>query len=225
MRDGAWAGEPAYLVGGGPSLRGFDWGILRDRKHVLVINAAIFNVPTAEIFFTEDLRFIQRYATRDGWNEFQGIKVFAAPERNLGDEALKADPSIVVIHRTRDDKYWSPSLREGLSRSSNSGIGALNLADILGADPIYLLGFDCRKRRPGEPANYHELYPQDWRMPLGQEDSYRSDFEHWAAMHLRHRAVINLVDPDFPSAIRCWPMWHRDKWLMHGNRQVVRTEA
>lgn len=216
LRDRQWEGQPAYVVGGGPSLRGFQWELLQGREHLIVINAAMLDAWWAEVFFTEDLRFIERFCTSDGWRHFRGVKVFHALEDALMEQALRLDPTLLVLRRTRPDKYWSPSLAEGLSFASNSGVGAINLACILGADPIYLLGFDCRPRKVGEPANYHDHYPQDWRMPLGQELNYRSDFEHWVAPHTSDRRVINLTCPQCVSAITCWPRWDRDSFLRQG---------
>lgn len=204
--DGQWSGHAVYIVGGGPSLRDFDWGLLRGRPgKVLVINAAMFNVPWADAFFTEDLRFIDRFAGSPGYKAFQGVKVFHALHESQLAQAVRIDPHLQIVERKREDKFWSRSLSEGLCWSSNSGIGAMNLACILGGDPIYLLGFDCRRRAPGQNPNYHEHYPQDWRMPTGQEENFRSDFENWASFWMRDRQVINLVNPAEPSAIRCWP--------------------
>jgi len=216
LRDGQWSKQPAFIVGGGPSLRTFDWGLLKGFHNIIAINAAMFNCPWASAFFTEDLRFIDRFVNEPAWKSFQGTKVFHALHESQLAQAVRLDPHLQVIERKREDKFWSRSLSEGLCWSSNSGIGAMNLACILGGDPIYLLGFDCRKRAPGGNPNYHEHYPQDWRMPLGQEDNFRSDFEHWAWHWMRDRRVVNLTSREEPSAITCWPRYDRDLVLQTG---------
>ena len=216
LRDGQWAGEAAYIIGGGPSLKGFRWSLLDGRKNILAINASMFQLPMADVFFTEDFRFIERFHSSREWVAFRGVKVFHALLDSYATEALFLDASIEVVHRKREDKFWSRSLEEGLSVSSNSGVGAVNLACVLGADPIYLLGFDCRRRVVGENPNYHDAYPQDWRMPVGQEDQYRSDFEHWVSHWTRDRRVVNLTTEECTSAITCWPRMDRDSFLKTG---------
>ena len=207
--EGAWNGQPCYVIGGGSSLKAFDWNLLRDKAHQIAINMALLNCPWADIWFSEDHRVITELITqkedlKKAWGEFKGIKVWHCLEESLRKEVEGVSPDVHIIERKYKDKRWSKSFQEGLSYSSNSAIGALNIASILGADPIYLLGIDCRLPDQGSP-NYHDLYPHDWRMPRGQEQSYASDFTHWAALHLKGRSVVNLINPEFPSALECWP--------------------
>ena len=54
---------------------------------------------------------------------------------------------------------WSRSLKEGLWYGTNAGASALNLADILGANPIYLLGFDMTGQA-GKTVNWHDEYKE-----------------------------------------------------------------
>lgn len=202
--SGAWIGKPAILVGGGPSLKGFDWSILIDVPRVVVINRAFMDVPTADIFITEDERFITRFAPQ--LREFAGVKVFASPDDAYVPRVREAVPEIVIARSRTKEFGWSECIEDGLSISSNSAIPALNLIDILGGSPIYLLGFDCRMEG-ATISNYHADYPSDWAVNAGQLDSFRSDFENWASIHLRIRAceVVNVVNPACESAISCWP--------------------
>lgn len=214
MRDGDWAGQSAYLVGGGPSLRTLDWGLLADRSRVLAINRAFLDCPKAAAWFSEDLRVIELYHGRPEWARFGGAKLFHSLDPVFTARARALDPGLQIVECRRRDKYWSRSLAEGLCQSSNSGVGAINLACILGADPIYLLGFDCRGER-GRESNYHQDYESAGFDRTGdhQYQSFASDFEHWVAPNVRDRRVINLVDPRFPSRLSCWPQEDRDRHL------------
>lgn len=205
LNNGVWAGQRAVLVGGGPSLKTFDWSLLAGEPNVIVVNRAWKDVPNAAIFFTEDYRVItELWGSTPEWKAFRGIKILHALDPHYAKLALDVDPTIHIIHRKREDKFWSRSLDEGLSYSSNSMIGALNLADILGAEPICLLGVDCNPVR-GERfmSNYHSDYLEDWKVNAHQLDSFKSDFEHWAALHLGHREIINC-NPN--SGVTCWPI-------------------
>lgn len=213
LSDGCWSGVPCYVVGGGPSLKGFDWSLLAHKRRIVAINRAIKDVPWADVWFTEDLRVVQLFSKDTKWNDFSGVKVFHALDPSFVGPALECDPELFVIKCERKGKYWSQSLAEGLSYSSNSGVGAINLACILGMEPIYLLGFDCRSTN-GIEQNYHNDYERAGFDRTGQHQyhSFKSDFEHWVAPHVPNK-VVNLINPQFPSAISCWPKWDRDQYL------------
>lgn len=201
LNDGAWNGHSVVVVGGGPSLRGFDWELLRG-KRIIAINRAYISVPWADVFFTEDLRFVKKFSTRDDWRDFKGRKVVHCLDESFDRQFLDRDPSIHLIRRRprREARCWSHSLEHGLSYASNSGIGAINLADILGGDPIYLLGFDCRVSADKQ-SNYHSDYEKNWRTGHHQYGNFLRDMIHWVKPHLRHRKVFNVVNRDCPSAI------------------------
>lgn len=211
--DGAWNGQPCFVVGGGPSLKTLDWKLLEDLPNVIVINRAYRDCQTADIFFTEDIRFIEKFSQASDWATFQGLKVFHSLDPMYLDMARKADPSLIIIEKKRPDKFWSKSFADGLSYSSNSMIGALNIADILGASTIFILGLDC-KRTENLTTNYHSDYPIDWRVNGAQLESFASDFKHWAAMHLKSKLVVNL---NLDSGVDCWVKVDRDRFLARRN--------
>lgn len=200
ISDGAWAGERAVLLGGGPSLKDFNWQSLRGLGKIIAVNASMFHVPWADVFLTEDHRFITRFAARPEWQAFQGIKIFACPDDSFVSEIHAIDPGVTVMQSCPKSKGWPKRLSDGLSTSSNSMVPAISLADILGAEPIYLLGVDCHDKGA---SNFHEgLYPADWAVGSGQLASYRSDFEHWVAPKMRHKKIVNC---SVSSSVTCWP--------------------
>lgn len=219
LKESQWLGQPAYVVGGGESLRSFDWSLLKGKPNVIVINRAFVNVPGAAVWFSEDLRVLELYHRTAEWKAFRGVRVLHALKSEFGDRARQLCRGIALIERRREDKFWSRRFEDGLSISSNSGVGAINLAWLLGADPIYLLGFDCAG------GNYHEDYvragfDQAGRMQL---DTYKSDFENWVAPHVRDRRVINLTNAEHTSSIssRIWPKWDADSTIRTGRPSHV----
>ena len=208
LKEGAWQGQACYVIGGGPSLKSFDWGLLSSKKNLIAINMAFLKVPHAEVFFTEDERVITELIAakpelHDAWKSFRGVKVYHCLESSLKEKVLAASPDVHVVERKRRDKFWAKSFIEGLSYSSNSAVGAINIATLMGADPIYLMGIDCRTDTPN--PNYHDHYPQDWRMPRGQDAVYKSDFENWVKLHTQDRHMVSLINPEYPTALDCWP--------------------
>lgn len=207
LTDGSWDGRRGWVVGGGPSLKEFDWRLLDDEPFVIAVNMAYRDLPNAAAFFTEDLRVIELVHEREDWRAFKGEKIFHALDSSYVPTALRLDPTLRIIERRRQDKYWAQSMPEGLSYSSNSMVGALNLIDILSARPIYLLGLDCNRRGiGGRERNYHDEYEKALFDRTGdfQYETFISDFRHWAAYHLarRGKTVINL---NCDSSVHCWP--------------------
>lgn len=215
MRECDWAGHPCIIIGGGPSLQGLDWARIINRNphwKVIVVNRAMVDVPNADVFFTEDTRFVEKYATEPSWAAFTGRKVVHALTDGFADRLAELDPSIEIVRRVREDKFWSRSFAEGLSFASNSGVGAINLADLLGCPSIHMLGFDCTAG-PKYVENYHDDYPEFWKVGSTQAENYRSDFTHWVAPHVQHRQVVSVINPECPSALKCWPTMTQAEFL------------
>ena len=219
LRPGAWAWKPAFVILGGPSLRGFDWSVLEPFTQIVAVNRAFLDVPHAEIFFTEDIQFLRRYS--ENLAVFRGLKLSQPQCAEHEKQALAAVPSLTIVplNRPVGQKFWSKSFEEGLSYSQTSAIGALNIADILlgEGDPIYILGLDCNTDAP-RYETYHEGYPEAWRVGRAMLHSMKSDFEYWAAPNLRHRPVWNL---NLKSGVDCWPKRDRDTILRELSRPRV----
>jgi len=86
-----------------------------------------------------------------------------------------------------------------LYTGNNSGFGALNLALVLGAEPIYLLGFDYVSIN----GEYHVT--DDWGKIQDREyqdllDTFRQEFQV-ISQHIDTK-IINL---SLKSALECWP--------------------
>jgi len=200
LEGGSCRGQSAVVVGGGPSLRKFDFSTLRRKQNIIAINAAFKYIPFADACFSEDVRFVECFGSE--LNQFQGKVIWHCLRGIDPERGLKACPKVTIIREQRDDKYWSTDLTS-LSYSSNSAVGAINLAEILGCDPIYVLGLDCRTDS-GVMENFHKEYPQGWEVGAIQAENWRSDFTHWVAPNCKAK-VINVINPGFESSLECWP--------------------
>ena len=208
------------IIGGGPSLSDFQWNRLPPSVAQIAVNMAFLRAPKSDFWFSEDYRVVEliygkpsdtfdkhihdSVYTKDAWQHFSGRKLLHALHPNHAKRALELDPTIEIIHTNRRGKKWADALAEGLSVSSNSAVGAVNVATCLGAERIYLLGIDCKTS--GAQANYHEYYPHSWRMPDGQGENFASDFEHWAKLNTDRLGVkvVNVINPENPSALNCF---------------------
>ena len=210
--DGAWAGERCFIIGGGPSLAGFDFERLRGKGRIIAINAAYLHVPFADILFFMDGSKTTFYGLAhsdklepgclEKWNEFQGHKVFL----NLMGRKFEDVHSV----RSAGRIGLSNSMRRGIYHGNNSGVGAVGLAVCLGANPIYLLGIDCKFS--GGKTHYHSGYPAT--MPESVFKSFTRDFERMNRFLKRTRFKVINLNPQ--SGLRCFPFSTIDEVLGNG---------
>lgn len=128
-----WDDRPVYIVGGGPSLRGFDFTRLAGRR-VLAVNEALVNLLSVDAVFSLDNNWARHRCSE--MSMFRGEKYLAVQEFYWP----YVDQSATMLQRIR---------RPGLSDDpgavhicGTSGYGALNLAYLKRARQIFLLGFD-----------------------------------------------------------------------------------
>lgn len=201
LAKGAWTGKECVIIGGGPSLKGFDFSRIPSHYKTIAINAAFKFCPQADLCFSEDVRFIERFG-EELHRDFNGTVLWHCLKGIDPERGLKACPRVQIIRELRDDKYWSKDLGS-LSFSSNSAVGAINLAEILDSFRIFVLGLDCRAEGP-VLENFHAEYPQGWQVTALNAYSWKSDFEYWVGPNVRI-PVVNVINPAYESAIECWP--------------------
>mgnify|MGYP002682074433 CR=1 FL=1 len=98
IQDGAWKGQRCFIVGGGPSLKGFDFGRLRGER-VIAINRAFEACPTADIMFAMDPRLYDWITSgqlgdeaRARFDSFAGIKAWMLISGAQGWPGVAAGP-------------------------------------------------------------------------------------------------------------------------------------
>lgn len=202
MPDGAWKNKECFIVGGGPSLRGFDWSKLKGRRTIGINRAFEMFEPT--IIFSMDTRYLQwimsdKYGA-DARRKFELSKAYKC--WLLTYKAILPDNIFIIrVHKNYETGYkaFTSSMKQGLGHGHNSGYGALNLACCLRANPIYLLGFDMKHQ--GSITHWHKGHPRP--QPDFVIKNFISYFQHsaWKIKHMGIR-VINLCPG---SALNCFP--------------------
>lgn len=124
----SWMDQDVYLIGGGPSLCKFDWAQLKSLNTIGCNQAFKLGSSICKICTFGDYNFWQKYGTEldffDGWVATNYL-VGGAP----------------------DWLHFFKRQNEGLSTTElawngNTGCSAINLALMLGASRVLLLGFD-----------------------------------------------------------------------------------
>lgn len=148
-----WIGKTVFLIGGGPSLTGFDFERLRGKGIIVAINDAVRFAPFADVAFTIDTVWIdKRVAVLEA---FAGEIVAAVPKDYQCPIARAR-----LLRRVNAVKI---SMRgDSLSTGGNSGYAALMMALIRGAVRVYLLGYDMTGA-----GHFHGGYR--WRSRFGAQ--------------------------------------------------------
>lgn len=165
-----WLDSDAYVIGAGPSLKSLDTSRLAGRN-TIACNHTTFEIgaPLIKIAFFSDRSFFAIQANRERLEAFPGMVFTNSPH----------------LFRTAEPKWLLglPRVHEGLHRTalgfgSNSGCGAVNLALILGARRVFLLGMDCRQAEDG--ATHWDGRAHNSK---NSADTYRAFLSGWRALH------------------------------------------
>lgn len=188
---GAWAGEVAFILGGGPSLAGVDVDRLRGRGRVVAVNDAGLDVaPWADVLYFAD-----------GWHRWLGWNVHRLPdfkgERIVTRARLVPWPDDPRMRRVAWTYPELDHVTDGRGVAGFCGGGnAISLAWQLGASPIVLLGFDMR---PGNYHTAHKLPPK----PGQHAATFIPALERMAAAMRGERQFVLNATPG--SALRAFP--------------------
>jgi len=199
-----YKGQDTFIIGGGPSLKNFDFQRLRPRATIGCNSAFRLGPVVCDIcvfgdggFYEAFRKELERFA-RIGWVVTVYPKLCTQPIPWL--KKMKREPA--GLHR-------APSL----GWNGNTGALAINLALIMGAARVFLLGFDMALGKAGEP-NYHD-YVIEKPNPAVYGRFLRG-FPRVAAdwkKHFGDREIINL-NPH--SKLDCFPKMEPEKILGEG---------
>lgn len=133
-----WKGKDCFIIGGGKSLDGFDFSVLTDELAIGCNDAFLHGEDICNICIFGDFDWFDHHQSE--------LQYFENPVFTVNRD-VKAKWVWLM------KKYKFGFHKDGLGWNGNTGSLAMNLALILGAKNIYLLGFDM-KLTDGE-ANWH----------------------------------------------------------------------
>ena len=196
--------QEAYIVGGGPSLMGFDWKNL-DGKFVIGINRAYEVLPNAQIIYFTDNDYWQRHANEMKKHSGMLCRGRIARRPDITDERvtefqLQAHPS-----------GWSDQYGE-LFHGSNSTFACIQLAYQLGFNKIYLLGIDMKHQGAYVRNKKNNLGVTHWHSGHRRTDpanAYKMFMAHYAKMvpeaKKRGVEIVNVNTPE-GTALKHFPI-------------------
>lgn len=153
-----WSGEDVFVIGGGNSLEGFDWNQMK-RLNTIGCNQAFFlGSSVCKIAAFGDEPFWQKFrADLEMFNGWVATNLFIG-----GVE--KKWPWLNVFERINDGFSNIPDC---LAWNYNTGAMATNLAIVLGAKRVFLLGMDMCKSAVTGKTHWH-----DKKISIAQEQHY-----------------------------------------------------
>lgn len=200
LHKNIWKGRRVFVIGGGPSLRGFDFEKLRG-EICITVNRAFEQVPWSVLNIAQDARVWGYYENgtlgeeaKKRFQAYKGFKVWV----NVQPFPFPEDIYTIPVTHPDDFNWKKLELAAGIPIHGNSGLNALIVAACMNPEEIYLLGFDM-KGENGRTSNYHEGYP-DWQT----EDVYKPMIREFndVAYRLNGARKIYNLNPD--SGIRCF---------------------
>ena len=199
----AWEKQRCFIIGGGESLKGFDFSRL-DGELTIGINRS-YEFFDSTLLYMMDLLYQDkivkgemdrhtRVESKKKFQNFKGTKIMLCPV-----SPYPIDSSIHLIRRI-EKRYVSLDIWEGIFGGSNSGFGALMLAIVMGASPIYLLGFDMKC---GDFTHWHNGYPGQNSFDQNKKnESFRLLFEEFAPV--LEKIGFKIINLNKDSALNCF---------------------
>lgn len=197
-----WNNARVFIIGGGPSLKGFDFEVLRGRK-VLVLNSAWKFVPWAQVLYFMDCIWYR--SNKDAIKSFKGLKFTTCNTIGDGDKGV-----IVLKHGHRRKLDERP---DHLPRGSNSGVGGCYLAKRLGGVELILLGFDMDVGESGE-HNFHNEYEGMRDTPISPQH-YKTTYPNSFAYEkpFLEAGDVKIINCTLNSKLTCFPIEPLENWL------------
>lgn len=169
----SWAGHRAFIVASGPSLKAEDCERLRGEK-VIAVNCSVRLLPFAQIVYAADQNWWDAY--KQDWAGYAGSKYTVSSTAGRKFDEIERLP-------TESRVFLS---EHGIALVGGSGGHAINLAYLLGADPIYLLGFDCQGK--ANDNHWHEDH-KSGRVMLSNPN--RHIYKKWARQLSRMHSELS----------------------------------
>ena len=197
LPDGTWKDQRCFIIGGGESLKDFDFSKLKNEL-VIGVNRA-YEVIDCTINYAMDNNLYRWITTgklgqeaKKKFEDFKGIPVW------LDSAGYDYPRGIFILNKLGLHKKAN-SMKDGLRAGHNAGFGALNLAICLGANPIYLLGFDMQGKN-GQQAWWHSGYPDNQVDKV--YEGFIVDFKRIAEELKKNNIQVINLNPD--SRLKCF---------------------
>lgn len=192
-----WRNADVFIIGGGPSLKEFRWQRLVGQKTIGCNSAFLHGASICTLCLFSDAHWF--LAMEDELESYAG-RVVTQCEDNVVER-----PWVSRMARRESGLHT-----DALGFGGNSGCSAINLALIMGARRVILLGFDCRM------GNQNEMNWHDRRVEPANPEVFSKFFEGFEAIARQLPVVFpgrQVLNATPQSALPCFPLVDLDTIL------------
>ena len=197
----AWSGEIAFIIGGGPSIRDFDFNRLRGRGRVIAVNDAGIvpgRATWADVLYWADRRWLD-------WNADKLVNHTGTYKISRRVPHVPLPPGVEVQRLDFMPKRFSEF--QCAVGGWCGGSNAINLAYLFGVQTIVLLGFDMKE---APVMNWHTNHKAQHE-PGQHERKFIPAIETMA--HELRRLRVSVINTNHESGLRCFPFMTIDDVL------------
>ena len=138
-----WEGEDVFIIGGGSSLRNFDWSLLKTELTIGCNDAYRLGADICTVCLFGDIKWYREH--HDQLSVWEGTAFSCVPH------LLDKSPNwLWTLCRRKSGLHT-----DAVGWNDNTGASAINLALLMGAYRVFLLGFDM-KEGPADDPNWHD---------------------------------------------------------------------
>lgn len=167
--------EEVYIIGGGPSLKDFDWSLLRGLNTIGCNDAYTLGSEICNCCIFGDIRWWEKH--KEALENYNG-EIYCIEPRLFSKQ---------LPERIKHVRRYASGLQiDGVGWNGNTGFAAINLAILFGSKKIYLLGFDMKRQPISETERCKKAIPEKTRSNWHKNnldnnpDSVYKKFLHWA---------------------------------------------
>lgn len=187
-----WSNYATIIVASGPSAKGPNYELYRDRAKFIVTNSSWKLVPWADVLLAADASWWNR---NKGAPEFKGLKVTL-------DWNVHREFDIKLIKLSKLDRGIVTSPSGVVGKGGNSGFYAINLAVQFGSKKIVLSGFDMTLDNGG--SHWHGDHPKGMNNPRKQTiEKWRTLLDHEAKTF--QKLGVEMINSSLQSALTAYP--------------------
>ena len=148
-----WKDETVIIIGSGSSVTAKDLELVRQLREenlckVIAINANYAYAEYADVVYFCDYKFYNWHKDKREFQNHTGRKISICPHDIQGVERLK-----------QGAEHGLSRKKDTLNTGRNSGFQCINLAYLMGASDIILLGYDMKVGSAGQ-THHHPEHPQ-----------------------------------------------------------------
>lgn len=201
LPDNAWKDRRCFIIGGGPSLKRFNFSRLGHELTIGINKAFEYIDPSIILWMDYQTFYLDLLAGKFGAEALKKFETTYSLKVALNISGYNYPDEIYSLKRAGGRGFLSESLKDGLVDGDNVGHAALYLAVLLGANPIYLLGFDMKGDGKGKQAWFHSGYVKS-----SSDKVYRGFMDNFKAIapELEERG-IKVINLNPKSKMRCFP--------------------